>query len=211
MKGKIRNLGKNKTKKYFFINGEDGHRYYANINEVESGDSPKVSMFPYIWEGAVVESFDPVALPDGRYQATNIVLSGRVSADERYWDGRTDALTEFAYWYFDKGERLSFNEVSKYLNQMIGWIGSKEQKQAVRLGAWTETKAKSPRDKVPVILQTYDVNEHDIAMFTAYRKNGTWYQFIADGEADPEVEIATDLYVPEAWMSYPEKWTKHNK
>lgn len=43
MKGHIKNLGKNRKKTYFFIKGEDGNSYFANISDVESDGAPKAT------------------------------------------------------------------------------------------------------------------------------------------------------------------------
>ena len=200
MKGHIKNLGKNRKKTYFFIKGEDGNSYFANISDVESDGAPKATMFPYIWEGAFVENFTVETEEDGKTRAKNIRLSGRVSTDSRYWSGRSDALKEFAYWYMAKGERAGFRGAAEHLNDMIGWAGTKEQRQHVSVGTWKEVDKKLPKYNVPVLLQVYDVNQHDAVILTAIRKEDAWYEVLG------MTKIIETLYVPEAWMPLPDKW-----
>lgn len=210
MKGRIKNIGKNGVKNYFFIKGEDGNKYFANIRNVKSNGEPKEKMFPYIWEGAIVKSFDVETSSDGKTQATNIILSDHVSIDKRYWNGRTDSLKEFAYWYMEHGENAGFKQTVDYLNQMIGWAGSRERRQPVMMCAWRDATKYPPKENTPVLLQAYDKKHHVTTILVASRFNNVWYMLRETTQLPKDAIKLNESYIPEAWTLFPHNWENHS-
>lgn len=203
MKGRIRSLGKDGVKTYFYIKGENGQVYFARILDVESYGAPKSAMYPYIWEGALVTNFDVRVSEDGKVRAVNILLSGQISRDAQYWNGRMDALKEFAYWYLSKGEAEGFAKSANYLNRMIGW--AKAKIIPVNMGAWHKA-SNLPKENVPVLLQAHDVERDDTVFMTAIRYDDMWCEVLGTENTQAIGKIRVDLYVPEAWMPLPDKW-----
>ena len=125
MEGTIKNLGKNNCKTYFFVRGTDKKEYFARAADIVDEDGEKVretEAYPFIWVGAKILSFDvlPVKEEGKTDRAVNIRLNDRASVDRRYWEGRTDAIKEFDYWYKKTGITQTPKMVSRYLDQFIG-------------------------------------------------------------------------------------------
>lgn len=174
--------------------------------------------FPYIWAGARVPSSDvlPSDDPDHYDTAIHIRLNDRVSTDERYWEGRTDALKEFDYWYQRTGIAQKPKTVQCYLAQCIG---RGEVQQEVGYGAWIVAAKRVPPDRKIVLAQVYDLTGNETAQTFAYRIEGQWYIATSSNQVLPEkpdesCRIAVNAKHPrmvQAWMEPVPEYRAHSK
>lgn len=228
MEGIIRNLGKNNNKSYFFIRGQDGKAYFASSYYLVDADGKKLresEAYPYIWPGAKILSFDvEPSTEEGKYdKAVNIQLGDRVSTDNRYWEGRQDALKEFDFWYKKTGATQSAKTVSKYLDQLIGRSNT-EKTQAVEMAGWTPAAKYLPKDEKIVLAQVYDIERNEIFQTFAYHlhnaesNEGSWYAAVSSRQNIPEEppekdRIALDATYPcivQAWMKPLDEYRDHS-
>lgn len=227
MEGVIRSLGKNNCKIYFFIRGTDRKEYFARAADIVDEDGKKVTetaAYPFIWVGARIRSFDviPSAVEGKNDKAVNILLNDRVSIDRRYWEGRTDAIKEFDYWYKKTGITQHPKTVSKYLDQFIG-RGDKEKLQEVEFAGWIPVKAKMPAKGEIVLVQAYDIENNEVyqtfAVHMQDQEHEAWYA-MPDSRKIPEEKIqecnriAMDAgahSVVQAWMPVIPQFRNHKQ
>ena len=227
MEGVIRSLGKNNCKTYFFIRGTDKKEYFARAADIVDEDGEKVKeteTYPFIWIGARIRSFDviPSAVEGKKDKAVNILLNDRASIDRRYWEGRTDAIKEFDYWYKKTGITQNPKTVSRYLDQFIG-RGETEKLQEVEFAGWIPVKAKMPTSGEVVVVQVYDIENNEVYQtFAVHMQNQgdeAWYA-VPDSRSISEEKIqecnriamdAATHSVVQAWMPVIPEFRNHKK
>lgn len=226
MEGTIKNLGKNNCKTYFFVRGTDKKEYFARAADIVDEDGKKVretEAYPFIWVGAKILSFDILpAKEEGKTdRAVNIRLNDRVSVDRRYWEGRTDAIKEFDYWYKKTGITQTPKTVSRYLDQFIG-RGETEKLQEVEYAGWVPVKAKVPENGETVLAQVYDIEQNEVYQTFAVHQqdlgDAAWYA-VSDSrggteEVQPESRLAPDAEthsIVQAWMPLIQEYRNHSR
>ena len=226
MEGTIKNLGKNNCKTYFFVRGTDKKEYFARAADIVDEDGEKVretEAYPFIWVGAKILSFDVLpAKEEGKTdRAVNIRLNDRVSVDRRYWEGRTDAIKEFDYWYKKTGITQTPKTVSRYLDQFIG-RGETEKLQEVEYAGWVPVKAKVPENGETVLAQVYDIEQNEVYQTFAVHQqdlgDAAWYA-VSDSrggteEVQPESRLAPDAEthsIVQAWMPLIQEYRNHSR
>lgn len=226
MEGTIRSLGKNYCKTYFFVRGTDKKEYFARAADIIDEDGEKVretEAYPFIWVGAKILSFDvlPVKEEGKTDRAVNIRLNDRASVDRRYWEGRTDAIKEFDYWYKKTGITQTPKTVSRYLDQFIG-RGETEKLQEVEYAGWVPVKAKVPENGETVLAQVYDIEQNEVYQTFAVHQqdlgDAAWYA-VSDSrggteEVQPESRLAPDAEthsIVQAWMPLIQEYRNHSR
>ena len=226
MEGTIKNLGKNNCKTYFFVRGTDKKEYFARAADIVDEDGKKVretEAYPFIWVGAKILSFDVLpAKEEGKTdRAVNIRLNDRASVDRRYWEGRTDAIKEFDYWYKKTGITQTPKTVSRYLDQFIG-RGETEKLQEVEYAGWVPVKAKVPENGETVLAQVYDIEQNEVYQTFAVHQqdlgDAAWYA-VSDSrggteEVQPESRLAPDAEthsIVQAWMPLIQEYRNHSR
>lgn len=226
MEGTIKNLGKNNCKTYFFVRGTDKKEYFARAADIVDEDGKKVretEAYPFIWVGAKILSFDILpAKEEGKTdRAVNIRLNDRASVDRRYWEGRTDAIKEFDYWYKKTGITQTPKTVSRYLDQFIG-RGETEKLQEVEYAGWVPVKAKVPENGETVLAQVYDIEQNEVYQTFAVHQqdlgDAAWYA-VSDSrggteEVQPESRLAPDAEthsIVQAWMPLIQEYRNHSR
>lgn len=226
MEGTIKNLGKNNCKTYFFVRGTDKKEYFARAADIVDEDGEKVretEAYPFIWVGAKILSFDVLpAKEEGKTdRAVNIRLNDRASVDRRYWEGRTDAIKEFDYWYKKTGITQTPKTVSRYLDQFIG-RGETEKLQEVEYAGWVPVKAKVPENGETVLAQVYDIEQNEVYQTFAVHQqdlgDAAWYA-VSDSrggteEVQPESRLAPDAEthsIVQAWMPLIQEYRNHSR
>ena len=227
MEGTIRSLGKNYCKTYFFVRGTDKKEYFARAADIIDEDGEKVretEAYPFIWVGAKILSFDvlPVKEEGKTDRAVNIRLNDRASVDRRYWEGRTDAIKEFDYWYKKTGITQTPKTVSRYLDQFIG-RGETEKLQEVEYAGWVPVKAKVPESGETVLAQVYDIERNEVYQTFAVHQqdlgDAAWYA-VSDSRADTEEvqpesrRLAPDAEthsIVQAWMPLISEYRNHSR
>lgn len=226
MEGTIKNLGKNNCKTYFFVRGTDKKEYFARAADIVDEDGEKIretEAYPFIWVGAKILSFDVLpAKEEGKTdRAVNIRLNDRASVDRRYWEGRTDAIKEFDYWYKNTGITQTPKTVSRYLDQFIG-RGGTEKLQEVEYAGWVPVKAKVPENGETVLAQVYDIERNEVYQTFAVHQqdlgDAAWYA-VSDSrtgteEVQPESRLAPDAEthsIVQAWMPLISEYRSHSR
>ena len=226
MEGTIKNLGKNNCKTYFFVRGTDKKEYFARAADIVDEDGKKVretEAYPFIWVGAKILSFDILpAKEEGKTdRAVNIRLNDRASVDRRYWEGRTDAIKEFDYWYKKTGITQTPKTVSRYLDQFIG-RGETEKLQEVEYAGWVPVKAKVPENGETVLAQVYDIEQNEVYQTFAVHQqdlgDAAWYA-VSDSrggteEVQPGSRLAPDAEthsIVQAWMPLIQEYRNHSR
>ena len=226
MEGTIKNLGKNNCKTYFFVRGTDKKEYFARAADIVDEDGEKVretEAYPFIWVGAKILSFDILpAKEEGKTdRAVNIRLNDRASVDRRYWEGRTDAIKEFDYWYKKTGITQTPKMVSRYLDQFIG-RGEAEKLQEVEYAGWVPVKAKVPENGETVLAQVYDIEQNEAYQTFAVHQqdlgDAAWYAVSDSRAGTEEVQSGSRLApdaethsIVQAWMPLISEYRNHSR
>ena len=226
MEGTIRSLGKNYCKTYFFVRGTDKKEYFARAADIIDEDGEKVretEAYPFIWVGAKILSFDvlPVKEEGKTDRAVNIRLNDRASVDRRYWEGRTDAIKEFDYWYKKTGITQTPKMVSRYLDQFIG-RGEAEKLQEVEYAGWVPVKAKVPENGETVLAQVYDIEQNEAYQTCAVHQqdlgDAAWYAVSDSRAGTEEVQSGSRLApdaethsIVQAWMPLISEYRNHSR
>ncbi len=226
MEGTIRSLGKNYCKTYFFVRGTDKKEYFARAADIIDEDGEKVretEAYPFIWVGAKILSFDvlPVKEEGKTDRAVNIRLNDRASVDRRYWEGRTDAIKEFDYWYKKTGITQTPKMVSRYLDQFIG-RGEAEKLQEVEYAGWVPVKAKVPENGETVLAQVYDIEQNEAYQTFAVHQqdlgDAAWYAVSDSRAGTEEVQSGSRLApdaethsIVQAWMPLISEYRNHSR
>ena len=226
MEGTIRSLGKNYCKTYFFVRGTDKKEYFARAADIIDEDGEKVretEAYPFIWVGAKILSFDvlPVKEEGKTDRAVNIRLNDRASVDRRYWEGRTDAIKEFDYWYKKTGITQTPKTVSRYLDQFIG-RGETEKLQEVEYAGWVPVKAKVPENGETVLAQVYDIEQNEAYQTFAVHQqdlgDAAWYAVSDSRAGTEEVQSGSRLApdaethsIVQAWMPLISEYRNHSR
>ena len=154
-------------------------------------------------------------------RAVNIRLNDRASVDRRYWEGRTDAIKEFDYWYKKTGITQTPKTVSRYLDQFIG-RGETEKLQEVEYAGWVPVKAKVPENGETVLAQVYDIEQNEVYQTFAVHQqdlgDAAWYA-VSDSrggteEVQPESRLAPDAEthsIVQAWMPLIQEYRNHSR